>query len=60
MNSMISISYLAVAVLCISIGLDPGLDLSDPGIHPGVVGEGTPSAPADHSDLGRPGGVSQK
>ena len=30
---MISISYLAVAVLCISISLDPGLDLSDPRIN---------------------------
>ena len=51
---------LAIAVLCVRVFLDPGLDLSDPGIHPGVVGEGTPSAPADHPNLGIPGQVSNK
>ena len=46
---------LAVAVQCVCIVLDPGLDLRDPGIHAGEAGVGAPVPEADHPDDGGPG-----
>ena len=52
---LISLSILTVAVLCPGGRvLDPGLDLRDPGVHPGVVREGAASGEADHTYLGVP------
>ena len=46
---------LAVAVQCVRIVLDPGLDLRNPGIHAWEAGVGAPVPEADHPNDGGPG-----